>query len=175
MHHRKLNVMFVLNIHQLHHKDFKKILFSNYKMSVVGLGDKAVVGELSADNLSIPFVSTGNKVGNITFADSGNALAPQGLYLVDTTGGNTNMTLADGARQGDVVEIILTHSGGNAFALAVAKLHGAPKTITFGPTSGTYVKLAYVAEGSTVGWVVLARESSSDAAVATVAGMPVIA
>tara|TARA_R110001606_G_scaffold337131_2_gene485111 strand:- start:3647 stop:4081 length:435 start_codon:yes stop_codon:yes gene_type:complete len=144
-------------------------------MSVVGLGDRAVVGELTADHLSIPFVSTGNKVANITFADTGDALKPQGLYLVDTTAGNIAMTLAAGAKQGDVVEIILTHSGGNAFALAVAKLHGAAKTITFGPTSGQYVKLAYISEGATVGWVVLARSSSSDAGVVAVAGMPVIA
>ena len=144
-------------------------------MSVVGLGDKAKVGKLSADNLDIPFVSTGDKVANLTSADDGNALPPSGMYLVDTTAASFGMTLAAGKRQGDVVEIILTHSGGNQFALSVASLHGAAKTITFGVTSGVYLKLAYIAEGSTIGWVVLARSSSSDAAAGAVAGMPVIA
>lgn len=144
-------------------------------MSVVGLGDKARVGELSADNLDIPFVSTGNKVANLTSADDGNTLAPSGMYLVDTTTASFGMTLLAAKRQGDVVEIILTHSGGNQFTLSVASLHGAAKTITFGVVSGVYVKLAYIGEGATQGWIVLARSSSSDAAAGAVAGMPVIA
>jgi hypothetical protein len=143
-------------------------------MSVSGLGDKAKCGELVAEHLRIPFVSTGNKVANLTFADSGITLSPHGLYLVNTSGGNTTATLPDGFRQGDVVEFMLTRSGSNQFALSVGNLHGSPKTITFGVTSGVYVKLAWVAE-DVEGWVVLARESSSDAIANAVAGLPIIA
>jgi len=147
-------------------------------MSITALGERAKTGHIQSTTVDIPFAGVGQITSTITFADNGTELTPKGLFIVTTAGGNTAMTLPDGIKQGDAVEIIYFHSGGNAFTLTVANLHGAVnKTITTGPAvSGQYYKLVWVdVPGIGSGWVVTARESLADAADNAVAGMPVIA
>ncbi len=147
-------------------------------MSVLGLGDRARCGHIMCNTQDIPFCGVGALTKNITFADNGDDLPPKGLFIVNTAGGNTAMTLVDGVKQGDSVEVIYFHSGGNAFTLTVANLHGAVnKTITTGPAvSGQYYKLVWVHDvGVGSGWVITARESLADAADNAVVGLPVIA
>ncbi len=143
-------------------------------MSITALGDIAKCGKIQAEEVEIPFVGGGKISQIITNNDDGTALHPKGIYIVDTSGGNTAMTLADGIKQGDSVEIFFWHSGGNTFDLTIDKFHGATKTISDGPASGTYYKLVWISHG-THSWCMTARESCSDAAANAVANLPVIA
>ena len=143
---------------------------------MTSLGQAAFTGILTANNLNVPYVSTGQVAGEITFANDGESINPRGFYVVDTTGGNTGVSVGDGKVLGDSIEFVHYHSGGNAFTLSV-KLSGVNKTITTGPThSGQYYKLIWVTAGSlSPGWVITARSSLADAAIDAVEGMPVIA
>ena len=149
---------------------------------MTSLTDEAYVGELHAQTLSaehtnIPFAGTGQIVGEISVLDDGNPLPTKGLFVVNSQGGDITMSLADGEKIGDCVEVIYFQSGGFSFNLNVSRLHGAPKTITTGPaSSGLYYKLVWATYGSlTGGWILCARESVSAAAIDAVEGLPVIA
>jgi len=144
---------------------------------MAALGNTAICETLIAQHTDIPFAGTGDVKSTITFADDNTNLPPKGLYVVNTSGGNTGMTLPDGVNQGDSIEIIFYHAGGNAFTLTVANLHGAVnKTITCGPAvSGQYYKLVWMSNAIGTGWVMTARESLADAADNAVVGLPVIA
>ena len=144
---------------------------------MTSLGADAYANTLHSTNLDVPYASNGKPVGgDITFADNGTALTPSGMYIVDTTGGSTSMTLGAGKTRGDVVELIYGHSGGNTFSLLVDKLHsGSPKTIAMGSASGQYLKLVWAgAAAYTAGWCIMARESPSNATATSVADLPAI-
>jgi len=140
---------------------------------MAALGNTAICDTLIAQHTDIPFSGTGAMHTHITFADNGKNLPTKGLFLVTTVGGATTMTLPDGVNQGDVVEIIYYHSGGNTFDLNVPNLHGANKTISVGTASGQYYKLVWI--DTWFGWCLTARESSSDATATTVEFLPAIA
>jgi|ETNvirnome_6_100_1030635.scaffolds.fasta_scaffold07479_7 hypothetical protein len=139
-------------------------------------GGNITADKITAQNVDIPYAGVGAVSSDITFANNGQALPPKGLYTVNTTGGNTTMSLGDGEKLGDAVEVIYFHSGGNSFTLNVT-LSGAPKTIVTGPAhSGQYYKLIWATSGAlTPGWIVAARQSLVDAADNAVDGLPVIA
>ena len=136
-------------------------------MSVVGLGDKAVVGELIAEGVDVPYVA--GPVGGLkTFADNGSTVEPKGFYICDTTGGATALTLGAGRASGDIVDFYLHASGGNALTVN-ATLHviGA-KAITF--SSGAHLKLLWYSSS----WNIIGRSATQIAAADAVAGLPVI-
>jgi len=139
-------------------------------------GENVFADKVIATNVDIPYAGVGAVTSDITFANNGQAMPPKGLYTVNTSGGNTTMSLGDGEKLGDAVEVIYYHSGGNSFTLNVT-LSGAPKTIRTGPgSSGQYYKLIWATSGSlSPGWIVAARQALYDAADNAVDGLPVIA
>ena len=132
-------------------------------MSVVGLGERAVVGELNADALKASAVNVSPSeeysVTGTTKAVGFHFLAPSGAIA---------LALPDGAVKGDVVEFL--HSGGPSVAtITPSTFHGA--SVTCALTGGGYVKLVW---GGTE-WYLVTRQSSSASASNVVAGLSVIA
>ncbi len=140
------------------------------------LGPTATCGELVASNLDVPYGS-GLPVKTLTFADTGTTLdGPKGLYLVDYSGGNTAINIGDGSKSGDVVEILTVRSGGNSFTMgAIIHITGV-STISFGTTSGGYLRLVWLQDipGVGNGWCVLARSSGATANSNSVDNLPAI-
>ncbi len=141
------------------------------------LGPNASCGELAASNLDVPYGS-GLPVKTLTFADNGTTLNEvKGLFLVDYSGGNTTINLLDGQKSGDVVEILTVRSGGNSFTMnCIIHITGSSQ-ISFGTTSGGYLRLVWIEGISGVGngWCVLARSSGATANSNSVDNLPAIA
>jgi hypothetical protein len=139
-------------------------------MSVVGLGDSAVVGTINADN-----VASSSYTRQIRFqynnTNDGQTTAQRGLMTFATNAGALTMSLPTPSQTGDVIEILYV-AGGNALTIeATGLLYGTANQIQFGTTSGQYVKLvAYLTK-----WFIAGRDSSVPATANSVAGLPVLA
>ena len=139
-------------------------------MSVVGLGDNAIVGSINADN-----VASSSYTREIRFqynnTNDGQTTAPKGLMTFATNNGSLTMTLPTPGQTGDVIECMYV-AGGNPLILdGTGLLFGTANEIQFGTTSGQYVKLVAYANK----WFVAGRDSAVPATANSVAGLPVLA
>ncbi len=152
------------------------IKYKKIKNMSFGLGASATCGEMIASKLDVPYVS-GLPVKTLTVDDDDTTIAgAKGLYLVDYSGGSTTVSLADGSKSGDVVEILTVRSGGNSFTVnAVIHITGS-SPIAFGTVSGGYLRMVWIQDipGVGNGWFVLDRSSGSPAAATAVANLPAI-
>lgn len=139
------------------------------------IGPHATCGELNASSLDVPYGS-GAPVKTLTFADNGSTLAvPKGLYLINTTDGQTVINIPAGKKSGDILEFITVRSNGNDCVLNLL-IHSSGNTqIEFGTISGNYIKIMWLQDqGPGIGdaWWVLARGSGSPANGTSVADLP---
>tara|TARA_R110001606_G_scaffold337131_2_gene485110 strand:- start:3210 stop:3611 length:402 start_codon:yes stop_codon:yes gene_type:complete len=133
-------------------------------MSVVGLGDRAVVGELIASRVQ----SDGIVVS--TQLDNTDTTAPTtGFHKISSSAGAVGLSLPDG-KDGDVVEFVHV-AGGNTIAITPVNFRGPAVKIDFTTVAGGYVKLVFI---STT-WYLLIRNSDAVAGAAAVANLPAIA
>jgi len=133
-------------------------------MSVVGLGDRAVVGELDADEVQYARE-------RLTFGDkseTAGALAVVGVQFIKPPANPTAYTLGDGVDVGDVVHFI-HEGGGNVANISAPKLHGAAVSAALG--GGASLRCVW----SGTEWYVIGRDSSAVAAGGVVAGLPDLA
>jgi hypothetical protein len=133
-------------------------------MSVVGLGDRAVVGELIADRVSSAGVVFSSGLDNT------DTVAPTtGFHPINSVAAGVNLSLPDG-KTGDVVEFVHTASG-NPIVITPVNLRGPALTITFSATAGGYCKLVFISSA----WYILARSSDAVANATAVANLPAVA
>lgn len=133
-------------------------------MSVVGLGDKAVAGEIDA-GVARSEVQNVKYGGEISTAG---ALPVKGVYFINPPANPTAYTLADGERSGDIVKFI--HRGGaNVANISVPSLHGVGNTIDM--TGGASFELVWSLNGD---WYVSGRDNGVAQASNAVAGLPAI-
>lgn len=133
-------------------------------MSVVGLGDKAVAGEIDA-GVARSEVQNVKYGGEISTAG---ALPVKGVYFINPPANPTAYTLADGERSGDIVKFI--HRGGaNVANISVPSLHGVGNTIDM--TGGASFELVWSLNGD---WYMVGRNNGSVAGATAVVALPAI-
>jgi hypothetical protein len=132
-------------------------------MSVLGLGDRAVVKVLECTQMSS---AEQRVVVGETLTVAG-AVKPLGFTRLAPSVNPIALTLVDGANVGDIVEI-LHDGGGNLGVLTPAHLHSST-SISF--QGGGYCKLMWAGTE----WYIIGRVGAGVAAGNAVAGYPVIA
>ncbi len=133
-------------------------------MSVVGLGDKALVGELDADEVR-------HEVESIKYKDqitTAGVLPNKGVFFVAPPANPTAYSIPDGTRSGDVLKVI-HRSGGNVANISVPSLHGGGNSIAM--TGGASFELVWSINGD---WYMTGRDNGIVAAGGVVAALPAI-
>ena len=136
-------------------------------MSITSLGEIAKCKSLIAGSIAVPYVSQGFG-GAKTFADTGTTVTPKGFYVVNTSAGNTVLTLGDAQADGDIVEFYYHTAGGNTLTINMELHVVGLKAVTF--PSGGYLKLLWY---STT-WNIVGRDGTAVAATNAVDLLPVI-
>ena len=134
-------------------------------MSVVGLGDKAKVGVLDANEVS----ASKEQIKFRSQISAAGALPVTGAFFVAPPANPTAYTLGEGVNSGDVIKII-HRGGGNVANIAVPTLHGGANSISM--PDGSSVELVWSALGE---WYMTGRDSNAAATGAVVAGLPTVA
>lgn len=129
------------------------------------LGPAATCGNLTADKLDAKEVT--QRFGSVISAAGD--LPKSGLYFVAPPANPTAYTLPAGVNAGDKLELI-HQGGGNDADIAIADLHGASVSVTL---AGGSACVSLVWSGTE--WYITNRASSSVAAAAAVANLPVVA